>query len=244
VPAITKQYEDILALIKGMIFAPAGRFYTDANYLSFINTAATQYANDIGGLHLVDDTIQTVAAQSRYALDSRHKAIRKAAYMTNYGQETETYKELEILDDPAVNYLRAVSSALDPTTGYSYDVTGNPVEVPKFLLARPEQNLIILVDPPMNAGDTLRLHTRSLPSVLGPGVTWDGDERDQLAIAYLVCSLGRMRSRDSNESGIFDQKYASIVQAYKRARAKENQVMQMRDGRFLNSNLKSVNGAF
>ena len=243
-PPQTKVYEDIIKLIKGMIYAPAGRFFTDADYLTFAQNAATQYANDIGGLHLVDDTIVTVASQSRYAIDAKHKAIRKAYYMTNYGTESETVKELEIIDDKNLIYLRGISQALDPTTGYSFDVTGNPVEIPKFLLSRPEQNLIVLADPPMNAGDTLRLHTRSLPSALGAGITYDGDERDVLAIAYLVCSIGRMRSRDTGESGIFDEKYAKIVSAYKRARAKENQVVQMQDGRFLSSNLKSVNGGF
>jgi len=178
----------------------------------------------------------TVASQARYTLSSQHKAIRKAHYCRNIDTETENMAILEIVGEENLGFIKSISTANTAESNYAFNLAGIATDFPKFLLPRCQEGAVILSDKPLTTGDTLRLYTRSLPSALAPGVTYDGDERDVYAIACKVAAMCRMKSR------FFTDEYEKVVINYRKSRSKENQISQAQDARFQNSNLRSING--
>ena len=242
-PVTPATYANILARINSLIFNPSQNFLTAADYQTYIDTAAMTTATELGGLRFIDTSILTVAKQRDYPIDTGWKRLDAAQYIQNIGASNELVFPMDVITEKDADFLALISQ---PVMGYNADdltITGQPQPTSKFAIFWPQNQTLRLSDPPATGGDTIKLWVLGVPQTMNVGVTYAGDAIDLQAIVYAVCDLARLKSRETQESGVWHQRWQEECDRIRRFRSKMNRTRQIADGRFRVTKLRSVNGS-
>lgn len=237
-----KLYDTIIAHMDAMLYNPSRRYMTDADYITYIRTAITQWALKVGGLYLiVDQTL--VADQGDYTIDRAHKKIRWAQYIVDLGQATETRTELDLITRRDRAYVEQQSSPSNSVDNLELSITGSPT-TPKYLEHRKESSVVTLLDPP-DAAETLRMGTISMPTAELDtlGATWEGEAEDVPGIAARACSLACMKSRDMGDAGVFKSEFQDLANDVRAMRSKSRRVTQLQDNQSRITRTRTIFGS-
>ncbi len=246
--ALAKNYQNVLDYLDAFIYNPSRRFLTDDNYEKAIRLAITQWALAVNGLWIRDESIVTVADQRTYVIEEAYKFIRKARLIRNFnplpGDPAEERTHLDIIDETDRDIIDFISPSSNPAESLALGLTGNSADKPKYLIHRRESSEIMLLDPPLVAGDVLQLFVTSMPlTEFISGATWEGDAEDIPGIAFKAASILKLKSRESGESGVFRDLYNEHVELVKRTRRKTRQVQQMKLGQATVRRTRDLYGA-
>jgi hypothetical protein len=232
--APAKTYAKFISVLDSIVHNPSRRFLSEQDYLNYSNMAVLETALAVGGLNLIDTTVLSVAGTRDYVLNDQYKKIKKAQYITGIGTAAESAVPVEVITQSDQDYL---SRAALP------DALTDATEPVRYLIFWPETATVRLVGAPTVTGDTLKLWVIGTPAELSSTVTYDGDQMETMAIVYKMAALARLKSRETGESTIFDNKFEESCDKIRRMRSKMRQVRQIQDGRFFHNRLRSVNGA-
>lgn len=236
------------AMFASRFYNPAGRFNTPADIVNYLQDAASETANRIGGIRVIDTSTVTVAGQSAYTLDNAIRRIVEAQYRqspANAGNASGTQMEMDLMtqkDEAFLNQLSWPYSQSDPSP-WGLVVTGNPQPVSKYCVFFPTLNQIILLDPPANGGDTIWLDCLEIPNNLTGSVQYNGDNAEMSAIVWKAVAMAWFKRGESQMASACDAKWDAACTDIRRLRSMMRQRRQAGDGRFSTTRLKSVNGA-
>ncbi len=242
-PATPATYANVIARMDSVIFNPSRNFLKDADYQQYIDAAVLDTALEVGGLRFIDATTLTVAGQRDYVLDSKYKRLNQAQYVQNIGATNEIVNQMDVITERDSNFLSVISQPVSGFDPSSLDVTGTPQVISKYAVFWPEIQTMRLLDTPDTANDTIKLWVLGLPHTMGTGITYDGDASDMNALVFRACDLARLKSRETQESSVWEQKWLAECERIRRFRGKINRVRQIQDGRYRITRLRSVNGS-
>lgn len=240
---IAKTYDAILSNYASLFYNPSKKFITAADEANMMNMAITLFAKDIGGIRMIDTSNLTVAAQRDYTISKAHKKIVRAQYITGINTTAEVVTPLDIIDERNADFVRSVSTTMSPDNNTTLSLTGTSTALPKYLQFFPEIFTIRLLDTPSAAGDTIKLYTLSIPSVLSTGVEYDGEEYEVPAIAFKMAALTHRKMKDTMYAQDMDAEYSKELQGIRAMKFKERRPKQLGDGRFEMTRLRSTDGA-
>lgn len=241
--AIPSSYDQMVQEFNSLVYNPSKRFFTDGDILNYINRGVVETAKEIGGVRVIDSSTITVAGQQDYVLDNAVRQIVGIWYVTGFRTAAEKRVPLDVITQKQDDLINRISFPAAEAPPWGLQVTGVPQPVPKFAIFWPALRTLRIVDPTAVAGDILLLDCLEIPNVLGPGITYLGDSMETGAIIYKAVSLARLKSRETQESNIFDAKWSEACQSIRRMRSKMRRRRQLGDGRFEVTRLKSVDGA-
>lgn len=240
---ISKSYDALIALLDSFLHNPSRTFIKPSDLAQYANAAAIDVAMEIGGIPFIDTALTSAASQRDYTPNNQYFKILKAHYVRNINTDTEQATPLDVISQTDRDFIDRISSLGVSPDNWSLAVANTAQDKPKYLIYWQETSTIRLVETPAVTGDTLKLWVRGLPASLASGVDYSGSTMEMLAIAFRMAQLGRMKSRETQESTFFDNMFTSQIARIRRARGKIKQVRQIQDGRYQSTRLRSVNGA-
>ncbi len=241
---IAKTYDAILSNYSTLFYNPSKKFITTQDETNMMNMAITLFAKDIGGVRMVDTSNTSVANQRDYVISKAHKKLVRAQYIRAPGLSTESITPLDIVDERNIDFIRHVSMPNDPDNNNSIVLTDNTsVDKPKYAQLIQELFTLRLYGTPDVTGDTIKLWTLSIPSVMSSGVEYDGEEYEVPAIAFKMASLAHRKMKDTGYAQDMDTEYLKELQNIRSMKFKERRPRQLGDGRFEFTRLRSVDGS-
>lgn len=240
---ITKTYPAIQSYYESLFYNPSKRFVTAADELNAMNMAITSVAKDLGGIRMVDTSNTSVASQRDYTINRGHKKIIKAQYIRNPGLSTESITPLDIIDERNADFIRAISTTSSEDNNAAVTLTGTASDKPKYLQFFPESYTIRLLDTPNTTGDTIKLFTLSIPTIMATGVEYDGEEYEVPAIAYKMAQLAHIKMKDFTYASEMEGFYLKELNSIRAFKFKERRPKQLGDGTFEYTRLRSVDGS-
>ena len=241
---IAKTYDAILSNYASLFYNPSKKFITAADELNMMNMAITLFAKDIGGIRMVDTSNTSVKDQRDYVISKAHKRLVRAQYIRDPGLSTEVITPLDIIDERNADFIRRISLPESPDSNSSLALPDNKsVDKPKYAQLIQELFTLRLYGTPNTTGDTIKLWTLSIPSVMSSGVEYDGEEYEVPAIAFKMASLAHRKMKDTGYAQDMDTEYLKELQGIRSMKFKERRPRQLGDGRFEFTRLRSVDGS-
>lgn len=242
-PTPLKTFEKFVALFDSIVYQPSRRWLTDADILNYAQLALLETALEVDGIHYIDTSIITVSGTATYTTPNNIKRIKKAHYIKNIGTAEEEAAIIEVISQRDSDFLSGISAIGDAGNSGSPFFAAATADSPRFLIYSPASDALKLIDTPSRDNDRVRLWCLGIPNEIGPGIVYDGDQMETMAIVYKMASLARVKSRETQESSFFDNKFVEACSRVRRMRSRMRQVRQVQDGRFTRTRLRSVDGA-
>lgn len=246
-PAVPSTLAQMQSMFGSLFYNPAGRFVTPVDVLNYIQGGAADTANEVGGIRVIDQTTITLAGQSVYTLDNAVRKIMEIRYIqspANSGQANGAWVELDMITMRDNAFLNMISTPFQQQNNpYGLVLQGTPQPVPKYGIFLPTLNQLTLLDPPVNAGDTVWLDCLEVPNNLTGSIVYNGDALEMQTIVNKAVGMAWLKRGESQMSQVFDVKWQKGCEGIRRMRSKMRQRRQAGDGRFTTTKLKSVNGA-